>query len=830
MEQLKPLSPNVDNMKALVYEINRSNNALVQAINRLETTDTGRKIEYKKKESLFHAFGGSRKDSIAAKYYALGEVTSHEAVPNNTIYTTGNNAYWIKDDTGVPREIGASGEGGVYLPIDGKAADSELLDGYHVEELTFLSDFLSHTVDSSIHFTGNEIDHTAIQNIGTNTHVQIDSHIVDTSIHYPQTSINHGVLQGLADDDHLQYHNDTRGDLRYYPRTEADITFLGIAAKAADSDLLDGNDSTYFAVATDLSTHIGDSSIHFTQASIDHGSILGLLDDDHTQYHNNTRGDIRYYTRTLADATFEPIFAKNTAFNKNFGTIAGTVAEGNHLHTGVYEPANANIQSHIASTSNPHSVTPSQIGNDTAQWNAYKLYNTPIDATVGTPTDGDVLVYRAAGGDFVLETKPTPGVNDHGGLLGLGDDDHTQYYNQSRGDARYGQLSATNYWTARQDVDSFYWKEGVNYINSDPRWIGTNGRIYWWATNGSGTPYGQFGHALYNGSSYTLIDTVSGADGIRVTDKVEAYNPVSEGSYLGLFKGLGSRPGSATFRYPTIKTDYSAIYFAPSESFVGGIISNSATDRYFFVRGESGEEIRIKGPRDSYTGISCKYTSIGESELSQNSSGGVLNLENNAGTTNCLISSYGGSYFVGGSVSIGTSVISDKFVVEENAATVVAAYLRNINSGGQGVIIRGGSSDSLVTASFRDYNNNVIAKIGGSGNLTLSGTIQQDSWTGLTLATGWTALSTSTLGTIAYYVDKQGVTHLRGQAISDATATSALLTLPVDARPANDVYVPTTGTVTKYIYVTASTGVVTVSPNPSNGEVTTLTSLSFTTL
>jgi hypothetical protein len=28
-------------------------------------------------------------------------------------------------------------------------------------------------------------------------------------------------------------------------------------------------------------------------------------------------------------ATFEPVFSKNTAFNKNFGTVAGTVAEGN---------------------------------------------------------------------------------------------------------------------------------------------------------------------------------------------------------------------------------------------------------------------------------------------------------------------------------------------------------------------------------------------------------------------------------------------------------------------------------------------------------------------
>lgn len=33
-----------------------------------------------------------------------------------------------------------------------------------------------------------------------------------------------------------------------------------------------------------IDSHIADLTIHFTEASIDHGSILGLLDDDHTQY------------------------------------------------------------------------------------------------------------------------------------------------------------------------------------------------------------------------------------------------------------------------------------------------------------------------------------------------------------------------------------------------------------------------------------------------------------------------------------------------------------------------------------------------------------------
>ncbi len=52
-----------------------------------------------------------------------------------------------------------------------------------------------------------------------------------------------------------------------------------------------------------------------------------------------------------------------------------------------------------------------------------------------SPNDGEVLTYDTTNG-WQAEI-PSSGVTDHGLLSGLGDDDHVQYHNDTRGDARY---------------------------------------------------------------------------------------------------------------------------------------------------------------------------------------------------------------------------------------------------------------------------------------------------------------------------------------------------------------------------------------------------------
>ena len=83
--------------------------------------------------------------------------------------------------------------------------------------------------------------------------------------------------------------------------------------------------------------------------------------------------DDRYYTE--GEITGLLAGKSDVGHSHAWGTITGLLssqadlqsaldakANASHNHAGVYEPANANIQSHISSVANPHSVTKSQVG------------------------------------------------------------------------------------------------------------------------------------------------------------------------------------------------------------------------------------------------------------------------------------------------------------------------------------------------------------------------------------------------------------------------------------------------------------------------------------
>ena len=106
----------------------------------------------------------------------------------------------------------------------------------------------------------------------------------------------------------------------------------------------------------------------------------------------------------LHTGIYEPVFSKNTAFNKNFGTAAGTVAEGNHTHS--YLPlsggtltGNLTAPTFIGSlTGNATSATKLQT--------ARTIWGQSFDGT-GNVTGNMSAVSQIANGGVYLRHTPT---------------------------------------------------------------------------------------------------------------------------------------------------------------------------------------------------------------------------------------------------------------------------------------------------------------------------------------------------------------------------------------------------------------------------------------
>lgn len=120
------------------------------------------------------------------------------------------------------------------------------------------------------------------------------------------------------------------------------------------------------------------------------------------------------------------------------------------------------------------------------------------------------LTLNAAGG--------SSGTTDHGGLIGLADDDHTQYHNNARGDLRYSQLGHT------------HTKDQVGLANAD----NTSD-----ATKQAATLAASFGRFLDFVNAQTVSHAqrrrITGNAGLDVTLHAELIGPasaVASGSYF----------------------------------------------------------------------------------------------------------------------------------------------------------------------------------------------------------------------------------------------------------------------------------------------------------
>ena len=183
----------------------------------------------------------------------------------------------------------------------------------------------------------------------------------------------------------------------------------------------------------------------------DHGHLIGRGDDDHTQYHNDTRGDARYLYRSN-DTPYSPTGDYNPATKKYVDDASGTgeVNDGANVGTdgvGVFDgKVGTDLQfRHVASSNSLLSIALDAVDNDIdftveeANIDHDSLANTH---NLTTDVDHDAIanthnLTTDVDHDTISNTHNLTTDVDHGSIGGLGDDDHAQYHNDARGDARY---------------------------------------------------------------------------------------------------------------------------------------------------------------------------------------------------------------------------------------------------------------------------------------------------------------------------------------------------------------------------------------------------------
>jgi len=286
---------------------------------------------------------------------------------------------------------------------------------------------------------------------------------------------SHGDLIGLGDDDHTQYYNVTRLNTYvssslttaeideqtnlYYTDVRVDSyldsksvlsgsMIINSSSYASNADLLDNQNGTYYLDWDNF------TSIPSGIVSGSHGDLTGLGDDDHTQYYNVTRLNTYvssslttaniteetnlYYTDTRVDLYLDLKSVLSSSFQLNtYVSSSLTTAEideqTNLFYTDVrvdfyLDSKNVLSSSFQLNTYVSASLTTAEIDEET------NLYYTD------TRVSGSMGISSASYAEYVefsnVGNKPTlvsgSSQIDHGGIVGLSDDDHTQYYNVTR--------------------------------------------------------------------------------------------------------------------------------------------------------------------------------------------------------------------------------------------------------------------------------------------------------------------------------------------------------------------------------------------------------------
>lgn len=139
---------------------------------------------------------------------------------------------------------------------------------------------------------------------------------------------------------------------------------------------------------------------------------------DYFQLWDNT-DETKILTFDLSGATTgtgtEFAFTQSTNRVITFPDATGTVELEGHTHTASeitdFDTEVANNSAVALNTAKVTNATHTGDATGSGALSVVGLRGVSLDSTVGSPSDGDILVYRTAGSDWVLETKPAGGSN-----------------------------------------------------------------------------------------------------------------------------------------------------------------------------------------------------------------------------------------------------------------------------------------------------------------------------------------------------------------------------------------------------------------------------------
>lgn len=114
------------------------------------------------------------------------------------------------------------------------------------------------------------------------------------------------------------------------------------------------------------------------------------------------------YTQTLTDIKDRDTRAIKMDYTGDSNIPTGTIRFNNtsdrieRYNGASWDSKLADYTSHLTNVANPHTVTHTQVGSATAQWNANKIQG--YDVTVTSVADNELIAYDSASGDFINQT------------------------------------------------------------------------------------------------------------------------------------------------------------------------------------------------------------------------------------------------------------------------------------------------------------------------------------------------------------------------------------------------------------------------------------------